>query len=244
MAPKTADAKAKAKQTPKAKAKAAAVAYTALPQPPAPFQGTPDEFIAEAVATEEAMANIPMASTDTLETILPTLAEKAEAYNRLLNTCSLTLEARAGVIAAAKSKAVKDAQDEAAKEQERAERVGGIDVRVILPDNSIMWVRIDKGRTIGALRRRIIHRCQKNGFFKKLGALRDIVLVNENGDNFTSQERPHLYNCKNFLASNMTLRVMRIEDFTQGMDIGVPEDIPDEPEDELEEDDGETDDED
>lgn len=62
-----------------------------------------------------------------------------------------------------------------------------------------------KGRTIGALRRRIISHCQI--CFQKFSGLRDIVLINENGDIFTSQERSQLYTVRSSWRSQHNLRL-------------------------------------
>eukprot|EP00438_Fugacium_kawagutii_P025333 Skav225243 [mRNA] locus=scaffold3165:7926:8720:- [translate_table: standard] len=183
-----------------------------------------EHLLNEMLMAEDALGSIAAWSDDNLATILKMLEEKESQMKTLKTLLNKETTKR--------KKEVEKAENEAIKAREKAEeeaiikasREAKITVRVLLPNGASIYITISKNKTLGALRRRAIAKCQKLGMFKKLKKLSDVAMVFPNtGVNLLSRDRPYLYNTQSLL-DNPTLAIMMTSDFTEGMNIEVPPD--------------------
>lgn len=159
MPPKKAsNPETEAKKVARAKAKALATGYVANPTPPAPWTGTPSEYIAQMIATEDVLSSVAMSSTQTIEDILPTLTDEIVKRSNLLNACQMTSKARE--IA---DKDLKKKQEPKPESKKMEKYEGKMTLWVNTPSGQRIKVVISKNKSLARLKDKIGEKSKEFG---------------------------------------------------------------------------------
>ena len=188
----------------------------------------------------------------TNETTLNQQLEELKTKKKLVSDQKAALEKVARDEA---TKARNQAKAKAKTQAARALRVGALVVTCVMPDNSVIRLTIDKSRTVGALRRRLVKRAQKKGYLLEVGTTKKgklmrkfdtVALGHPSGVDVAMHPRTYLYNTS-AIINNPLVSLMSVSDYTIGMNIalpvnetGTPQTPNAEPEEEEEDDDEET----
>lgn len=153
--PPKADPKVKADAKGKAKAKAKARAGYTTPPVPTPYNGVPDDFIAQMLTVQDMLQNVAMSSSATLSDVQPVLQKQIDKMNELNNTIKSEAKTRQSL----KDKVIKDAEAKVAKVAKAKAKKAYSRRTITLTVNfkgEVMTVSVSAFISIGSLRRVII----------------------------------------------------------------------------------------
>ena len=201
MAPKKViSPEAEAKKVARAKAKALATGYVSSTVPP-PFTGTPSEYIAQMIATEDVLSSVAMSSTQTIEDILPTLIEEIVNRSNLLNACQMTLKTREKA-----NKDMKKKQEPKTESTKMEKYEGKMTLFVNTPSGQRIKIVISKNKSLAKLKEKIGEKSKEFGKtsekWKGIAILKDGKFLNKHPRGMTITH----------LNDNETIDVMWFDD--------------------------------
>lgn len=193
---------------------------------------TPDiDDVMELLASDALLNDMSGSSDDTLTDLVNRFKEMQISIAQKIETVKGE-QATRSKLAKAKAKAVAKSMEKTQKEHIlEAKKSEVISINVVAPDGRVFRISIPKGKTRGALRTRILKKCQRMGMFNDVSTdgktktknltRKDIAIVNDQGINLSSKARGVLYNVEG-LNENSVVGIMYLNQFTNG---NIPQNI-------------------